>query len=75
MTRYRSGSADPARGAGKGINDVELGLRLRYEIRREFAPYIGITGTRKVGDTADRARGRGEDVKDYGIVAGLRVWY
>lgn len=70
-----SGSADPARGVGKGINDVELGLRLRYEIRREFAPYIGINWTRKVGDTADLARSRGEDVKEYGMVAGLRVWY
>ena len=70
-----SGSADPARGVGKGINDVELGLRLRYEIRREFAPYIGVAWTRKVGDTADIARSRGEDIKAYGIVAGVRLWY
>ena len=70
-----SGSADPSRGVGKGINDVELGLRLRYEIRREFAPYIGINWTRKVGDTADLARSRGEDVKEHGVVVGLRIWY
>lgn len=70
-----SGEADPRRGIGSGFNDVQLGLRLRYEIRREFAPYLGITWRRKVGDTADIARGRGEDVKEYGIVAGIRVWY
>lgn len=70
-----SGSADPARGMGKGINDVELGLRLRYEIRREFAPYIGVSWTRKLGDTADLARGRGNDVKEYGVVAGVRAWF
>ena len=70
-----SGEADPARGIGSGFNDVQLGLRLRYEIRREFAPYVGVTWRRKVGDTADIARARGEDVKEYGIVAGVRVWY
>lgn len=70
-----SGSADPSRGVGRGINDIELGLRLRYEIRREFAPYIGINWTRKVGDTADIARDRGEDVRATAIVVGLRVWY
>jgi len=70
-----SGSADPARGIGKGVNDVALELRLRYEIRREFAPYVGVVWTRKVGDTADLARGRGEDAIERGIVAGLRIWY
>ena len=70
-----SGAADPARGVGKGITDVELGLRLRYEIRREFAPYLGFAWTRKVGDTADLARSRGEDVREYGVVAGVRVWF
>lgn len=70
-----AGSADAARGIGKGLSDVELGLRLRYEIRREFAPYIGLTWTRKVGDTADLARARGEDASEYALVAGLRLWY
>lgn len=70
-----SASAEPARGVGSGINDVELGLRLRYEIRRELAPYVGVNWTRKVGDTADLARSRGEDASATSIVLGLRVWY
>jgi len=70
-----SPTADPARGVGRGINDVELSLRLRYEIKREFAPYIGITWSRKLGDTADIARGRGEDARVTTLVFGVRVWY
>jgi len=70
-----AGSADPARGIGRGINDIELGLRLRYEIRRELAPYIGFSWTRKLGDTAELARARGEEATQYGFVAGLRIWY
>ena len=68
-------SSDAARGVGRGINDVELGLRLRYEFSRQFAPYIGANWSRKVGDTADLARSRGEDVKEYGVVAGVRLWF
>lgn len=70
-----SGSADTVRGIGRGINDIELGLRLRYEIRREFAPYVGIDWTRRLGDTADLARAQGRDVRETALVLGLRVWY
>lgn len=70
-----AGSADRARGVGSGLNDVSLGLRLRYEIKRELAPYIGITWTRKLGDTADLTRRAGGDVSDVAIVAGIRIWY
>lgn len=70
-----AGSSDRERGIGSGINDLELGLRLRYEIRREFAPYIGIYWSRKLGGTADIARSNGERVSDRGIVVGLRIWY
>lgn len=63
------------RGIGSGINDIELGLRLRYEIRREFAPYIGINWERKLGKTADFARDEGEDDDTLSLVAGLRVWF
>jgi len=70
-----STTADPSRGVGRGINDVVLGLRLRYEIKREFAPYIGITWSRKLGDTADIARGRGEDTRVTTLVFGVRVWF
>ena len=61
-----------SRGIGSGINDVELGLRLRYEFEREFAPYIGINWERKVGETADFAREEGEDIGNLSIVTGIR---
>ena len=70
-----AGSADRARSIASGFNDVSLGLRLRYEIKREFAPYIGVTWTRRLGNTADLARRAGQDVSDLAIVAGIRVWY
>lgn len=60
---------------GKGVNDIELGLRLRYEIRREFAPYIGFSWTRTLGDTADLARREGEKVNNIGVVLGVRLWF
>jgi len=60
------------RGIGSGINDVELGLRLRYEIERKFAPYIGISWERKIGQTADLARDEGEDIDNLSFVTGIR---
>jgi len=62
-------------GVGKGVNDVQLGLRLRYEIRREVAPYIGLSWTRQLGDTEDLARANGEGVNDITVVAGVRIWF
>lgn len=70
-----SSSAEPERGVGRGLNHVELGLRLRYEIRREFAPYIGINWTRRLGETADLARQQKRDVREAAIVLGLRAWF
>ncbi len=66
---------DEATGTGSGLSDVELGLRLRYELRREFAPYIGVNWTRKFGNTADFAREEGEDTDDIQFVAGVRAWF
>lgn len=60
---------------GAGINDIELGLRLRYEIKREFAPYIGVSWTNKFGGTADIARDAGERTDDFAVLAGVRVWF
>lgn len=60
---------------GSGINDVELGLRLRYEIEREFAPYIGVSWSNKLGETADIARSEGERTRDFAIMAGVRFWF
>ena len=70
-----STTADRARGIGRGINDVELGLRLRYEIKREIAPYVGITWSRKFGETADLTSARGESVTSKAVVMGLRAWF
>ncbi|NUZ08446.1 copper resistance protein B [Schlegelella sp. ID0723] len=70
-----SSSSDRARGLGGGFRDVELGLRLRYEIVREVAPYIGVNWSRKLGSTASLARQQGDSVTSRGVVAGIRVWY
>ena len=69
------GKDDPAVGVGSGLSDIELGLRLRYEIRREFAPYIGINWSRKLGQTADFAKTAGDDITDTQIVAGIKFWF
>lgn len=61
-------------GVGSGINDVELGLRLRYEFHRKFAPYIGYSWTRRLGGSAEFAREAGEGISESVLVAGLRVW-
>lgn len=60
---------------GSGFSKAEFGLRLRYEIRREFAPYIGISYERVFGDTADMVRAHGDDVDSTGFVFGLRSWF
>ena len=65
----------PANDIGSGLSDVELGLRLRYEISREFAPYIGVEWAKKLGDTARFARVAGEDADMVNFVAGIRFWF
>ncbi len=62
-------------GIGQGINDVELGLRLRYEIAREFAPYVGVEWHRLLGQTADFALSDGHDDETLSFVAGVRMWF
>lgn len=69
------GKSDPGRGIGSGLSDVSAGLRLRYEIRREFAPYIGVNWTKRFGNTADIARSAGEPVVDRQLVVGVRAWF
>lgn len=69
------GKDDTVNEIGKGVSDVKAGLRLRYEIRREFAPYVGVEWTGKFGDTADLARSNDEAVRDAHFVAGLRFWF
>lgn len=65
----------PENGIGSGLSDVELGLRLRYEIVREFAPYVGVEWARKVGDTARFARAAGEDASGVSFVMGVKAWF
>lgn len=62
-------------GIGSGINDVELGVRLRYEFAREFAPYIGVQWERKVGETANFARDEGGNVDNIFFITGVRLWF
>jgi copper resistance protein B len=60
---------------GSGIGSVEAGFRLRYEIRREIAPYFGAAWERKLGDTGDFARAAGEDRGGWEAVLGVRSWF
>ena len=69
------GKNDEDTGTGSGLSDAQFGLRLRYEIRREFAPYIGINWYKKYGNTADYAREEGEGVSDTSVVIGIRAWF
>jgi copper resistance protein B len=60
---------------GRGLNNIELGLRLRYEIRREFAPYIGVSFERSLFGTAGLVRREGGDPSRVGFVTGVRLWF
>ena len=66
---------DSERGIGRGLSDLTLGMRLAYEIRREFAPYVGYTWTGRYGDTADYARAAGADTSTGAWVAGIKAWF
>ncbi len=68
------GSDDPDRGIGAGLSTGEVGFRLRYEIKRELAPYAGVVWHRKLLGTGDAARQRGTDAGGWHLVAGLRFW-
>ena len=69
------GKDDAENGLGSGLSDLAVGLRLRYEFSRQFAPYIGVEWTDTYGDTADYRRAAGEDTSDTQFVAGLRFWF
>jgi copper resistance protein B len=66
---------DPSRAIGSGLSDLDTGLRLRYEISRKFAPYIGVAYTGKFRETADFTRADGGTVNDVRFIFGVRVWY
>ncbi|MCT2399270.1 copper resistance protein B [Novosphingobium mangrovi (ex Huang et al. 2023)] len=65
----------PELGVGSGLDKAELGLRLRYEIAREFAPYIGVEHEWRAGGSADYARAAGDSTSRTSLVAGIRMWF
>ena len=69
-----NGKADAERLIGAGLSSMEVGLRFRYEIRRELAPYAGVVWRSTFFETADFARAAGEDVGGFQLVAGVRLW-
>ena len=69
------GKSDPLAGIGSGLSTVEFGARLRFEVTRQFAPYIGIEHDRAFGNTADFRRNAGHGEADTRVVAGVRVWF
>jgi copper resistance protein B len=69
------GKSDPQRGIGSGLSTAEAGLRLRYEIRREFAPYAGIVWKQQFGRTADFSRANAEETRATRLTFGIRFWF
>lgn len=69
------GKSDPARAIGAGLSNAEVGVRLRYEFSRQFAPYIGVSWERKFGETADFARSACKDVRERQWLVGVRMWF
>lgn len=70
-----SAKDDPARELGSGLTSAELGLQVRYEITRKFAPYVDVVWDRSLGETASLARARGDDVEVTAVRAGIRFWF
>lgn len=64
----------PAYGVTRGLNDYETGVRMRYEFRREFAPYVGLTRSRRSGDGAEAEVGSAMAAARNQFVLGLRLW-
>ena len=62
-------------GVGSGLSDAEIGVRLRYDIRREFAPYVGVQFSRAFGDTRKYLREAGEDPGGWSLLTGVRLWF
>ena len=69
------GKDDPERQIGAGFSDLQLGFRLRYEIHRELAPYLGVAWLRRLGKTAELVRDSGQDPSVFQVLAGIRFWF
>ncbi len=66
---------DPLRHVGSGLSKAEAGLRLRYEVTRRFAPYVGVAHERTFGRTADYHDAEGDASRDTRVVVGARIWF
>jgi copper resistance protein B len=66
------GKDDPELGIGSGLAQAEAGLRLRYELRREFAPYVGLHREKVFGQTADF---RADESTHTRWLIGLQAWF
>jgi copper resistance protein B len=69
------GKSDPEHEMGAGLSTLDAGLRLRYEIRREIAPYIGVAWREKFGETADLAEAAGKKTGTTQLSVGIRLWF
>jgi copper resistance protein B len=67
--------SDPGRGTGSGLSDIDAGLRLRYEISRKFAPYIGVSYQGAYGRTAQITQREGASASDVRFTFGIRAWF
>lgn len=65
----------PELGLGAGLGHAAAGVRLRYEVEPEFAPYVGLEYERAFGDTADFARASGEEAGGWALLMGVRAWF
>jgi copper resistance protein B len=68
------GKSDPERGLGAGLAMTDVGIRLRYEFKREIAPYVGIVWRNLWGETEDLAEANGEPTGGPRFVVGIRFW-
>ena len=66
---------DPARDIGSGLAEIDAGLRLRYEITRKVAPYVGVTYNGKYGATANFVQANGGATNEVRFAFGLRTWF
>jgi len=66
---------DMQAGIGQGLHKAHLGLRLRYEFKREIAPYLGIAWEKSFGDTAEMLQAAGKENSEASLVMGIRLWY
>ena len=67
--------SDPSREIGSGLSELDTGFRIRYEITRKFAPYIGFAYTGEFGKTATFVRNEGGNPSAPRFVFGVRLWY